>query len=280
MKKLFVIALTLFTCGTMHALPVGNPADATMLLDGVIWEGLCPDPCDPCVKFCDAISLRIGFYGDYVFNRHLEIDQSHFDAVIENSEIFTNAGYIALNFYDRVDIFTTLGATNIFIDTNAYAFNGISGERIVLESTTDFSWSIGGRATLWECGCTTLGMEAQYFYTNPDLRRTTLGDDASLYNDNLFNAKYREWQIGFGIAHRFHIFVPYLAVKWSGEKLFFDSATFPLAQETIILYNLKGQKSCGWAVGVSIVDCEQLSLTVEGRFGDEKAVHVNGQLRF
>jgi major outer membrane protein len=280
MKKLFVTILTILTCGTAYSLPVGNPADATMLLDGIIWEGLCPEICDPCITWCDAVSIRIGFYGDYVFNRHLEVDQSHFDAVIEDTEIFTNAGYIALNFYDRLDLFTTLGATNLYIETDASGFNASPGSRIVIESNTDFSWSLGIRGTIWECGCTMFGAEAQYFYTRPDLTRVTLADASSVYNDHILDAKYREWQFGIGVSHRIHIFVPYLAVKWSWEKLFFDSATFPLGGSVPILYNLRGQKCCGWALGVSVVDCEKLSLTVEGRFADEKALHVNGQLRF
>jgi len=272
--------LTILSCGAIYALPVGNPADASLLLDGLIWEGHCADPCDPCVTWCDALSIRIGFYGDYVFNRHLEVDQSHFDADIEHAEIFTNAAYFAFNFYDRLDIFGTLGASNIFIDTNASAFDGTSGNRLVIETSTQFSWSLGARATVWECGCTTLGAEAQYFTTRPDIRRVTERAALSVYEDDLFDAKYREWQFGVGIAHRIYMLVPYVAIKWSGAKLFFDNATFDLGSDTIRLYNLRDHNTTGWAVGVSLVDCEKLALTVEGRFANEKALHVNGQLRF
>lgn len=297
MKKLCVTVLTFLTCGMLYALPVGNPSDASLLTNGLFWEGLCPEPCDPCVPWHDAVSFRLGFYGDYVFNRHLELDTDR-DAVIEDAEIFTNAAYLALNFYERFDIFSTLGVSNLFIDTSSTAFiisfdalvESDEFGRTVIESSSDFSWSIGARATLWELGCTSLGAEAQYFYMKPNIRRVTVNASTqtgiiSLYND-FFDAKYREWQFGLGISHRFHSFIPYLAVKWSRAKLSFDNIQFTienfLPREDAIfqLYNLKSQKSFGWAIGCSLVDFEKVSLTVEGRFADEKALHVNGQLRF
>lgn len=280
MKKLFMTMLTVLACGAAYALPVGNPSDASLLCDGLIWEGHCGDPCDPCLTWCDAFSVRIGFYGDYVFNRHMRVDRNESDAVIENTEIFTNAGFIAANFYDRLDFFATFGATNIFIDTNASAFSGFSGQRIEIETETDFSWSLGVRGTIWECGCTTLGAEAQYFYTRPDIKRITIGAQNSIYDDDILDAKYQEWQIGVGISHRINLLVPYIAIKWSHAQLDLDEAMLPSPLETTDLYDLENQKNFGFAIGVSLVDCEKASLTVEGRFSDEKAVYVNGQIRF
>lgn len=273
--------LTVLACGSAYALPIGNPSDASLLCDGLIWEGHCGDPCDPCLTWRDAFSIRIGFYGDYVFNRHMEIDRNEGDSDIENTEIFTNAGFIAANFWDRFDIFATLGATNFFIHTNASAFGGVNGQVLEIESGTHFSWSIGGRGTIWECGCTTLGAEAQYFYTMPDITRITQGSQSSVYPSDTISAKYHEWQIGIGISHRINMLVPYVAIKWSHAQLQFD-AEHPGAPlpSSATLHNVENKKDWGYAVGVSLVDCEKANLTVEGRFADEKAVYVNGQLRF
>jgi major outer membrane protein len=286
MKKLSMTLLTILASGAIYALPVGNPSDASLLCDGLLWEGHCGDPCDPCLSWCDAFSARIGFYGDYVFNRHLEDNTNELHKNLEHTKIFTNAAFLAANFWDRFDVFTTLGATNIFIDTNATAFeNTTNGARFELETETRFSWSLGVRGTLWECGCTSLGAEAQYFFTRPDITRLTIGSLSSIYPDDV-DAKYWEWQIGLGISHRINIFVPYVAVKWSRAKLKFDNATFTfnsidgLVFGDTTLVDLENRKDWGYAVGVSLVDCEKASLTVEGRFSDEKALYVNGQIRF
>lgn len=284
MKKLFTTLLTVLACGSAYALPVGNPSDASLLCDGLIWEGHCGDPCDPCLTWCDAFSLRVGFYGDYVFNRHLEIDRNEDDSDIEHAELYTNAGFVAANFWDRLDVFAAFGATNLLINTNASAFGGTNGSRIEIETESDFSWSVGARGTIWECGCTSLGIEGQYFFTRPDVKRVTIGSTTSVYPDHIINAKYREWQIGVGISHRINIFVPYVAVKWSRAQYSFDDARPDTSTGTpftnVELYDTHNKKDWGYAVGVSVVDCEKASLTVEGRFGDEKALYVNGQIRF
>src|ERR1700722_316394 len=145
MKKLFMTMLTILTCGAAYALPVGNPSDASLLCDGLIWEGHCGDPCDPCLTWCDAFSFRLGFYGDYVFNRHLKVNHNDGNNNIEHTKIFTNAAFLAANFWDRFDVFATLGATNIGIDTNLSAFDFITGPRIEVETNTHFSWSVGVR---------------------------------------------------------------------------------------------------------------------------------------
>jgi major outer membrane protein len=281
MKKSLITLLTVLASGSAYALPVGNPSDASLLCDGLLWEGHCADPCDPCLAWYNAFSFRLGFYGDYVFNRHLEIDTNEDDSDIEHTRISTNAALLTANLWDRLDLFATLGATSFDIDTNAFAFGGTNGSRLELESETNFSWSVGLRGTVWECGCTSLGIEGQYFFMRPDMRRVTQGADTSVYPDNIIDAKYREWQIGAGISHRINIFVPYVAVKWSRARLTFDNGIpNPTTLPGVKLFNTKNKKDWGWALGVSLVDCEKASLTVEGRFSDEKAVHVNGQIRF
>lgn len=291
MKKLFVTMLSILACGAAHALPVGNPSDASLLTDGLFWEGLCQDLCDPCFSWWDAWSFRVGFYGDYVFNRHLEVDSSDEvvdPGVIRKTTINTNAGYLALNFFDRLDVFATLGATNFGLQSNELNFALIPGftdnGAFELASSTSFSWSIGGRATLWECGCTALGLEGQYFSTHPRVSRVSRDTLMSNYLDSPM--KYHEWQVGLGISHRIQMFVPYVAVKWSGSKADFNNEVFVVALSggtdafTGELVNLKNARHWGYAVGVTFVDCEKASIAVEGRFGDEKAVYVNGQIRF
>ncbi len=152
MKKLFksvLFAAVLGSGATSLGLPVGNPGEPSLLIDGVLWEGASGDPCDPCSTWCDALSLRAGFFGDYVFNRLLKTDvpstfrmaaQPTGDAAatgttgkeltnvalhknMTQSELYTNAGYLALNIWDRFDVFCTLGTTNAYIKGSSNAFN-------------------------------------------------------------------------------------------------------------------------------------------------------------
>lgn len=282
MKKLLLTTLVLLSTGAAYALPVGNPSEASLLHEGIWFGGNCnatpcDTPCDPCASWCDAFSLRLGFYGDYVFNRHLAVRtdrRGNHDKDIEHTSITTNAGYIALNGWDRIDLFGTVGTTNFFIDSNASVFGLGAGSRFKLETSTHFSWSVGARGTLWECGCTSLGIEGQYFQARPDIKRISLADVVTVYPQNA-STKYWEWQVGVGISHRINIFVPYIAVKWSGARL-----DLPAGLDLDAGDSIRNDKLWGYAVGCSIIDCEKAALTVEGRFADEKALYVNGQIRF
>lgn len=301
MKKLFTTMLTVLASGAAFALPVGNPSEASLLCDGICWEGHCGDMCDPCLTWCDAFSFRVGFYGDYVFQRHLQaIANNGCEDYFDNSTITTNAAYLVANFWDRVDIFGTIGASSWSVDGNSSSFAtdantipGGGGANVVpigllttVDSTTDFSWSVGLRGTIWECGCTSIGAEVQYFQFHSDIMRVATDSSGNAnyglvypFNDTV-NSKYSEWQVGLGASHRINCFVPYVAVKWSYAQLTLDKALVPLNNVQYELPNAHLANRWGYAVGVSVVDCEKAAITGEARFGDETAASITGQFRF
>ncbi len=303
MKKLLMTMLAVLTCGAVQALPVGNPSEASLLCDGVFWCGNgdgCCDPCNPCGNWCDSFSFRAGFYGDYVFQRFLRNDKTfgtNNRSQLDHSRINTNAAYLAVNFCNRFDVFATLGMSNIFLEGNISSFSPsvilqtpivTTGSRIELETRTEFSWSVGGRITIWECGCTNFGIEGQYFRTDPRVIRVTWAALASNYpgaTSPFLRARWSEWQVGLGVSHRINILVPYIAVKWSGQRLKWENNPnvlgFPVDSGAAITFNnLRNRKYWGYAVGVSLVDCAKAAVTVEGRFADEWGLYVNGQIRF
>lgn len=281
MKKLVFYFLTLITCGQVHALPLGNPGQASLLCKGLFLEGSCDlDPYE-WETWCDAVSARAGYYGDFVFNRHMEVTPSWSGKRIEHMKITTQAGYLAANIYDTLDIFSTFGSTRLTINTNASAFGIDDGSRLELVSNNHFSWSVGLRGTIFQRGNTYYGIEAQYLYARPDLRRATLADTVSDFPVHDAHLKYWEWQVGLGIAQKINNIVPYFGAKYSRAKLnvndmhlLFDDGT------TLILHNLDSKFNGGFVFGVSLVDCKNMSLSVEYRFPDERAFYVDGQIRF
>lgn len=311
LKSAFLSAAFFAGNASLHALPVGNPAEPSLLIDGTIWEGMSGDPCDPCATWCDAISLRVGFYGDYVFDRVLKTDvpqkfsmgpiptssssaadsatlternNAAYGKHMHDAELFTNAGYIALNIWDRFDIFCTLGATSGYFKGNSSSFNligliGISGTDLnnklpnanisngVVELYTDttFSWSVGARGALWECGCATLGAEFQYAQSKPRVQELNVLSNVAQFtvhkprgyvgqtlplpvsagtetdsSDKLKNAtiNYHEWQVGAALSYRLNMLVPYIGVQWS--RATFDADTIQIAEPKLAspIFNL------------------------------------------
>lgn len=393
LKSVLVFA-ALGSASSLQALPVGNPAEPSLMIDGILWEGFGGDPCDPCTTWCDAVSLRLGYYGDYVFDRVLKTDVNKdfemgkaptvgdvaglqtdpttttprpnpaYGKHFQDAEMFTNAAFMALNIWDRFDVFCTLGATNGYLKGNSAAFNlvglfgthtqatqfdsakivpNVSLSQAVVELYTDtaFAWSVGARAALWECGCATLGASFQYAQSKPKVEELNVLCNAAEftinkpkgYVDQAFpldikagtenaptgkdaSIDYHEWQASLALSYRLNMFTPYIGVKWSRAS--FDADTIRIAQpklaEAILdvttlnptiagkgtliasgnaddladtmqivsmqINKMKSRKSCGLAVGTTIVDADKYAVTVETRLIDERAAHVNAQFRF
>ena len=391
LKSVLVFA-ALGSASSLQALPVGNPAEPSLMIDGILWEGFGGDPCDPCTTWCDAVSLRLGYYGDYVFDRVLKTDVSKeflmgeapkdasgnittnspttttpranpaYGKHFQDAEMFTNAAFMALNIWDRFDVFCTLGATNGYLKGNSASFNlvglfgtkehttfpaaavpNVSLSQAVVELYTDtaFAWSVGARAALWECGCATLGASFQYAQSKPKVEELNVLCNAAEFTINKpqgyvgaefplelaagtdaakgtkdASIDYHEWQASLALSYRLNMFTPYIGVKWSRAS--FDADTIRIAQPRLAtpifdvttlnptiagagkveeanqdgafgdtmqivslqINKMKSRKSCGLAVGTTIVDADKYAVTVETRLIDERAAHVNAQFRF
>lgn len=389
LKSVLVFA-ALGSASSLQALPVGNPAEPSLMIDGILWEGFGGDPCDPCTTWCDAVSLRLGYYGDYVFDRVLKTDVAKefemgaaptattgnaaaptqtasrpnpaYGKHFQDAEMFTNAAFMALNIWDRFDVFCTLGATNGYLKGNSASFNlvglfgadeqtaqlgtlvpNVSLAQSVVELYTDtaFAWSVGARAALWECGCATLGASFQYAQSKPKVEELNVLCNAAEFTINKpqgyvgkefpleitagtdtatgtkdASIDYHEWQASLALSYRLNMFTPYIGVKWSRAS--FDADSIRIAQPKLAkaildvttlnptiagagnvtnqgangelgdtmqivsmqINKMKSRKSCGLAVGTTIVDADKYAVTVETRLIDERAAHVNAQFRF
>ncbi len=206
------------------------------------------------------------------------------------SELYTNAGYLALNIWDRFDVFCTLGTTNAYIKGSSAAFNlvgflgntdaitsaaataapnaSIGNAFVELYTDAEFSWSVGARGALWECGCATLGAEFQYAQAKPEISQINVvsnvaqfsiahpkgfvGDLAKfplplssdtakspdLTKAKSISANYSEWQVGLALAYRLNFISPYVGIKWARAKIDFDGAYIAQPQLSNAIFDL------------------------------------------
>lgn len=286
MRRLFVTMIVMLSGGMLYALPIGNPIEASLYTRGIICKKESSYHCDPCFNWADAWNFRLGFYGDYIFNRHMEVKDG---GEINCTQLYTNAGYFALNLFERIDLFTTLGVTNISFQGNNNAFPlAVNGNNeLDLFFSSHFSWSVGARATLWECRCFGVGIEGQYFQSDPTLDRIDDFTTATTFYLNNQNASYSEWQVGLGASYNFVTcddavgIIPYIGVKWAESQLKMNDLIVVLdGLQSIILKEMRASKSWGYGVGATMILYNTISVGVEGRFGDERALYVNGEFRF
>lgn len=267
------------------ALPVGNPTDGSLYLKGICTGETRSDPCVVVFNYGDILRLKGGFYADFVFNRHMAIYRARHDgADIDTVSLRSNAAYVAMNFFDWADFFGIVGATHITLTTDGSSFSRHSS-LISLDFKTQMCWGVGTKVTLWKMGDFSVGVEGQYFRTMPHLNsmvRLATGDINYFNFKNIFT--YDEWQVGLGASYRYHwectSMVPYIAIKRARGEMVFDDFAFAFNSVDYTLESLKSKKLWGYAVGMSMILSQMIGVTVEGRFADEKALYINGQLRF
>jgi hypothetical protein len=280
MKKIVLLIAFLIGVESINALPVGNPSDASLFYE-IPCDSCSELPCNQTLFPWEYIRLGVGYYGDFVFNRHLETVTGR---QIDYTQIATNAGYLSLSFWEAFDIFATIGTTKFKFNTSLGPFNASNtSPRFDFESSTSISWSIGAHGTLLEyCGAV-LGVEAQYFTCHPSAKVLFIRANVDDYPDENSRYRYTELQIGGGISYRYNpYFIPYVAVKCSRALWEFNDQSFLVTDTLATIPNLKNAKHWGYAVGLTLspFQCEQLAVTIEGRFSDEKAVYINGQILF
>lgn len=290
MKRILALFLSLLATPSLCALPLGNPVEPAFLDKGVWFS----EPC--CNSYYTSIfndwSLCVGYYGDFVFNRYLQIDGDGLGhgKSIQDTKLNTNAGYLALNLCRRVQLFSTLGGTKMRIRTNETSWREAAGNEGTLFTNTNFSWSVGGRALLLNWRCLNLGIEGQYFRANPTFVRYFSNSFINVPTnlDDAPSMKWAEWQVGGALSYTIRprclnvAVVPYVGIKWSKVKFTTDNFTFVLVNSTtsLTIFNLTNERHCGMALGTTFSFGDQVSISWEGRFFDEKALYVNGQICF
>ncbi|MCH9608769.1 MAG: Major outer membrane porin [Chlamydiales bacterium] len=280
MRKVFLL---FFLSQIALALPMSNPADPLLFSNGLI-------PGDARNVFCwdDAFSFRFGFYGDYVYDRNYNIKESVFSYDRSfRSSFMTSAASLTANVWKKIEMEAILGATNMSFMINGGALSSDT-TLISLELSPSFSWGLVGRGILWECCNLVVGSEIQYQRSRPTVRRFIRHASSDVMHFRLGDrAVFEDWQAAIGVTYRVRSHgidcAPYVGFTLAGGNLDFGDDAEVTFQGTNVLYTFKAMRPnnlTGFSVGITMVVMEQVSLNVESRSGDQKALCVNGQIRF
>ncbi|MDR3623593.1 MAG: hypothetical protein P4L16_00430 [Chlamydiales bacterium] len=275
MKKLLSVITGLLAGSLLYAMPVLNPGAPALLTDSTF-------KCDD--NACWGI--KFGYRGDFVYNKHMRGEWHH----VDRFSLYANEGTLALNLWDRLDIYGFVGAANVSVNTSAVdGFDSTTIDAFTAKYNTRTIGGVGIKAILWEScwgrfGTTYIGIDAQYEWMGPaQISRTTI--DGTSVAPNNSSRKYKEGQVALGISHRICDLVPYVAATWSKARANFGGSPIgtrvPGALgETVNLSNYENQRQWGFVVGATLVDMGRMSVTAEGRFINETALSVAADIRF
>jgi len=283
MKKQFAAFLLCFPFFT-EALPLNNPEISSLTCDGVFFNSDCGTP----MLTCDTLSVRIGYYGDFIFNNYMKVGNDDRGS-IRLSRIYTNGGEIDFNFWNRIEAFGVLGVSNIVIQAPISNFAVVGSpvnSLLCIESTSDFAWSVGLRGTLCQCGRLAFGVEGQYYRTTPDINYIADNFNTTSNYVNGVDLTYSSWQVALGATYEICLtscfsFLPYASIAGSGGWIDMNDKRVLLTEQntTIELFDLEKERNFGYGFGGTLVGGERIMITAEGRFAYEKALFISVQMR-
>jgi hypothetical protein len=275
-----LLLLILLLSSSLSSLPVGNPGAASLFTNGIYTHG-CASPCSYLLPWTTGMHVRTGFYGDFVYERNLmRLYYRNRGGENRVATQNTNALILVANTFDWIEVFGVAGQSQIDLKSRS----DVTVTDTILEFQSALSWSFGMRATAARFGNLLIGGEGQYFRTDPvGQSYTNVGSGKVTYINNMNQAHFEEWQVGFGATYLIETYyrtllAPYLAFNVSNMRGDLRDYSFQDGNQTINLFDLTAEKVWGFAVGCSMILSRQVGLTIEGRFANENALYVTGQI--
>ncbi len=257
-KILFFLSAFFF----LHAAPIGNGAAPALIRESLVF----PDS-----FWLDA---RAGYIGDFVGNANLEQAPG---GAVDHFQQYTNSASATCNLYNRLDLFGTFGSSRVSADWRFANENTIT--RIQFETLYHFLWSAGARGIVFEGSLLCFSLGGCYtFCSYPPSWASANGtpmDDLS--NVNL---RWRQWQADCAISYKIDLLTPYLGLKYSDAAAYLTGFPDPIATGFASSVEFQNKNSVGLILGCSISNGRYFMLNVEGRFIDEYALSLSGDLRF
>jgi major outer membrane protein len=254
MRRIYLLGMLLSFQSAVSALYMGNPGEPEIIDTGFF------------ISQCSPVSVKIGYEGDWVFDRKL-----HAKGRIDRFKIQMNQGMVALNYLDRFELYGTVGA----MSSSFWNRPKSDGKRREFE--TDDHWTAGGgvRLLLAQWGNTGIGVDGKIQYGRPGIKWITVN---GVSHDSGAHLAYHEWQGSFAVFHTIDIFTPYLGAKYSNVHVHVSR----LSSSVYPHHNLKMTSRCrfGMALGCTLSQGKKIDLNAEVQLIDEQAVTISGNIKF
>ncbi len=258
MKKLLGLlaaAALLPVCATVSAAPAGNAAR-------------------PIYTNAD-IPFAVGAGSDFVFERELDVDGK--DVLLEKYKwFFVTGSYVIGN---RAELYGMLGTADGDLIEN------YSGVNLKFENDYELAWGGGASVLLLETeNEIRVGLDVSYRQINPEVHQLRL--NGVRYSPTASGVSARkteisEWQGAMAVSKNFGPFIGILGVKYSEVSV---SGEATILGTTYSIDSAGSKENLGFFVGCLLNNTSDsdydMSLGLEGRFVDEKAVSATLNMRF
>ena len=251
-----IVFIFILLVSPIYALYNGNPSDPELPEEGHL------------ISKESWLAFKIGYEGDFVFNRKLEYTHSSHahKKNVSNFEINSQLGTLAFTFNDRVDVYGVLGASQFTSSSHPK-----DHKHLKYKTHEHLSFGGGLKAIAFYWGNTELGIDAKYFDCRAPLESAEVNGSSVSHHSTLH---YQEWQVGVAVSHRIRFFVPYLGLAYA------NVLTRGKSVDHLVHLNMQSSSNVGAFVGCGLSPFKTFAMNVEVRMFDENALFVSGVLRF
>lgn len=218
----------------------------------------------------------VGLEVDIINEKEMEADRAR-DAQMEGRWVFLEAGH---NTGEGVELYVKLGLSELEGKwwNEPIAIILPHGGNIDVELDQGFAFAMGFGIDLWQHGGgeTALRLGGEWRGTSADIEEIKV--DAVLIGEHEGEAELSEWQVSLTLSEEFDRLTPYVGLRYSDSDLDWEDVT--LYGTPLKVSSAENAENFGVFVGVNYLLADDLAVTLEGRFIDEKSVTIAGKVRW
>ncbi len=243
-----LVVLSALAVSVCYAAPVGNPS-GPVLLDG-------------------TYPTKITLEAEAVQSRKMNSGNSGVPKF--SGQLMTLKG----SFYvgHKLDIYGLVG-------TYEGKVRNFIGEQYIINSKFDGVFGGGVSYVLYELeflrGILRLGVDGKYRQCKTSIDRVQYYRDKIDTSNNLYT--FSEWQGAMGLGYQYKKIAPYMGVKYSNIE---SHIKFKQGAVEHSETDMNSQRRWGLYYGVDLLASDTVSVNIEGRCRDEKAVSAGLNIRF
>ncbi|PCI92734.1 hypothetical protein COB11_06700 [Candidatus Aerophobetes bacterium] len=221
------------------------------------------------------IGVKAGYQGVLVYERRLKLRGSSISTIPkrENLKYYQNLAMVSMSLYDRVELYTGLGASQFFQESP------VDFSILHTMSHDNFVWEAGGRVLLIFWKSTAFGASAGYQRASPNMAWTTVDEAPGTTSNSKLS--YSQWQVALSLSHKLGVISPYIGGAYSYVKYKVKTPIFTdLLGENNSSKTYENKQKISLVVGASLTATEVINLDIEAKTFGEKSLTVMGCIRF
>ena len=222
----------------------------------------------------------VGLEVDIINEKEMEADRAR-DAQMEGRWVFLEAGH---NTGEGVELYVKLGLSELEGKwwNEPIAIILPDGGNIDVELDQGFAFAMGFGIDLWQHGGgeTALRLGGEWRWTSADIEEIKVGPAPMKHEGE---AELSEWQVSLTLSEEFDRLTPYVGLRYSDSDLDWEDVTLYIREYGILplkISSAENAENFGVFVGVNYLLADDLAVTLEGRFIDEKSVTIAGKIRW